>query len=91
MRPPYSTKVNPAKQIPAMQEENLQTGEVFVLSESHAILRYLAVSRGCPDHWFPRDLRKQAAMNEYLDQHHNLLRQGVGVYAFKKLFAPLIT
>ena len=74
-----------------MQEINEQTGEVFTLSESHAILRYLAVSRGVPDHWYPADLRKRAIVNFYLDEHHQFLRYGVGDYTFKKLFAPFIT
>ena len=91
MKPPFSVKVNPAKQLPAMQEINEATGEVFTLSESHTILRYLAVSRGVDDHWYPVDLRKRAVVNHYLDEHHNFIRQGVGAYAFKKLFAPIVT
>ena len=61
------TKINPAKQIPAMQEIDERTGEVFNLAESHTILRYLADSHNVPDHWYPKDLRKRAKVNIYLD------------------------
>ena len=54
-------------------------------------MRYLAVTRGCEDHWYPSDLRKRAVVNHYLDEHHNFIREGVGVYVYKKLFSPLIT
>ena len=71
-----------------MQEIDERTGEVFTMSESHAIMRYLADSRGLPDHWYPKDLKKRALVDMYLDQHHSYLRQGVGSYIFKKLFSP---
>ena len=83
-------KINPAKQIPAMQEVNEKTGQVFTLSESHTIMRYLAVTREVADHWYPSDARKRALVDQYLDMHHNYIRQGIGAYAFKKLFAPFI-
>jgi len=57
MKEPFIT-VNPAKQIPAMQEIDERTGQTLTLSESHAILRYLVRSRGLADHWYPQhDLR----------------------------------
>ena len=91
MKQPFIT-INPAKQIPAMQEIDERTGQTLTLSESHAILRYLVRSRGLADHWYPQeDLRQRAKVDQYLDEHHNFLRQGVGAYCFKKLFAPSIT
>ena len=85
------TKINPARQVPAIQEVRVEDGHVeFTMSESHAIMRYLAVSRNCPDNWYPADLEKRAIVNNYLDEHHNFLRQGLGVYVFKKLFSPMI-
>ena len=56
-------EVNPAGQVPAMKETNLETGKVFVLAESHAIMRYLAESRKTMDHWYPRNLRERAKVN----------------------------
>ena len=61
-----------------------------MIAESHAIMRYLADSRGCDDHWYPKDLRKRAKVNQYLDEHHNYIRMGVGVHIFKRFFAPMI-
>ena len=62
------TLLNPAEQVPAMQEVDPETGEtVFALSESHSIMRYLQDSRGCADHWYPRDLKKRALVDMYLD------------------------
>ena len=60
------------------------------MGESHAIMRYLAMSRQVADHWYPKDLRKRAKVDEYLDMHHTYLRQGSGAYIFKKLFAPVV-
>ena len=84
------SKINPARQVPAIQEVGPDGQVVFTMSESHAIMRYLAVSRNCPDNWYPADLEKRAIVNNYLDEHHNFLRQGLGVYVFKKLFSPMI-
>ena len=77
--------------MPAIQEKNEVTGEIFTLGESHTIMRYLAESRGCPDHWYPADLKKRALVDMYLDQHHTYLRMGVGGQVFKKLFSKGIT
>ena len=83
--------INPAQQVPAMQEIDENTAKVFTMSESHAMMRYLTDSRGLPDHWYPKNLRKRALVDMYLDQHHSYLRQGVGGWVFKKLFAPAMT
>ena len=69
-----SAKKNPAKQVPYMQEVDERTGEVLTISESHAMMRYLARSRRVADHWYPADLRKRCKVDEYLDQHHSFLR-----------------
>ena len=73
-----------------MQEVNEKTGETFTMSESHAIMRYLATTRDVADHWYPKDARKRAVVDQYLDMHHSYIRQGIGAYTFKKLFAPMI-
>jgi len=62
-----NAKINPAKQVPFMREEDSRTGEVLTMSESHSMMRYLARSRGVADHWYPADLRKRAKVDEYLD------------------------
>ena len=60
-------KISPTKKIPVMQEIDERTGEIFTLVESHTIMRYLADTRGVPDHWFPRESRDRALVNMYLD------------------------
>ena len=50
-------KINPSGQVPAIKDGD------FCLSESHSILRYLAESRGCPDNWYPKDLKKRAIVD----------------------------
>jgi len=54
-------------------------------------MRYLADSRGLADHWYPKNLRKRALVDMYLDQHHTYLRMGVGSYVFRKLFSAGMT
>ena len=84
-------KINPLMQVPAMQEVDAETGEVmFTLLESHAIMRYLALSHNVADHWYPntKDLKKRALIDQYLDWHHSSLRAGAGQTVFKSMFAP---
>ena len=79
----YSTefkKINPNAKVPAISD---QGGRINIF-ESHTILRYLHESRQCADHWYPKDLRKRAKVDEYLDWHHNGLRLGAGGYVFRK-------
>ena len=73
-----------------MKEINTKTGEEWNLSESHAILRYLALTRNVADHWYPKDIIKRSEVDQYLDWHQNFLRQGSGFLIFKKLFMPMI-
>ena len=67
-------QINPNKQVPAMKEINTKTGEEWNLSESHAILRYLAQTRNVADHWYPKDIIKRCEVDQYLDWHQNYLR-----------------
>ena len=80
---PEFKKVNPNAKVPAIAD-----GEVVRLFESHTILRYVHESRGLPDHWYPKDPRKRAKVDEYLDWHHNGLRLGAGGYLFRKYISP---
>ena len=83
-------KICPALIVPSIVETDIRTGEEFKLFESHAILRYLAQSRGLADHWFPKDPAVRGRVNQYLDWHHTYLRQGVGFNIYKRLFSPMI-
>ena len=70
--------INPISVVPTIVEIDTKTGEEFKLFESHAILRYLATSRGVPDHWYPKDIVKRSKVDQYLDWHHTFIRQGLG-------------
>ena len=59
--------------MPALKEETPGQPD-YCLSESHTILRYLADTRGVDDHWYPKDLKKRALVEKYLDSHHSDLR-----------------
>ena len=78
------------KQIPVIQEIDMVTGHTFNLAQSHTIMRYLADSRGVPDHWYPADLRKRAVVDMYLDQHHSFLRVGSSL-SLSTLLSPRMT
>ena len=81
---PEFKKINPNGKVPAISDKNGQIN----LFESHTILRYLHETRGTPDHWYPKDPRKRAKVDEYLDWHHNGLRLGAGGYLFRKYVSP---
>jgi glutathione S-transferase len=80
-RTPEFKAINPMMQVPAIKDGD------FTLGESHAILRYLARSRKTPDNWYPKDFKKQALVDRYLDWHHNFLRYGSSTTVFNKLVA----
>lgn len=62
---------NPLRQVPCLRE-----GDGFVLPESGAILRYLAVRHGVPDHWYPREPRARARVDAAVDWYHSNVRRG---------------
>ena len=57
-KPPYST-INPNCLVPMLEDGDLQ------LTESSAILKYLAEKTGSPT--YPEDLKKRAKVNEAMD------------------------
>ena len=58
MKPEYAT-VNPSRQVPVLDDDG------FTLSESSAILKYLADKIGSPA--YPKDLKARAKVNEMMD------------------------
>ena len=74
--------MNPMGQIPVMKDND------FVLTESHAILRYLSQKFKVEDHWYPNDLKQRAKVDQYLDWHHTFLRYGCAGLVFKNHFGP---
>ena len=78
---PELKAANPNLKVPALQEGS------FFLYESGAILRYLCSSRNLPDHWYPRDLKKRARVDQYLDWHHLNVRIGASTWFFTQHMA----
>jgi glutathione S-transferase len=58
MKPEYAA-INPSRQVPVLDDDG------FTLSESSAILKYLADKIGSPA--YPKDLKKRAKVNEMMD------------------------
>jgi len=83
-KPEYLKNINVMGQVPAITDGD------FALAESHAILRYLHTTRGGKDHWYPKDAKKRAQVDRYLDWHHTHLRHASSLI-FKKCFAPQLT
>lgn len=78
---PEFLEINPAGQVPAIQDADLK------LAEGHAILAYLASTRDVADHWYPADPKKRAAVDEYLHAHHTQLRNA-GRLVFSLVIGP---
>lgn len=55
---PEFLAINPVGAVPAIRE--VSGDDVFLLNESHAILRYLADKHQVADHWYPKDLKTRA-------------------------------
>uniref|UniRef100_A0A8D0KHG4 glutathione transferase n=1 Tax=Salvator merianae TaxID=96440 RepID=A0A8D0KHG4_SALMN len=76
-------KVNPMRQVPVLKEGD------FILTESVAILLYLARKFKTPDHWYPSDLQKRARVDEYLSWQHTAIRvHGCKVFLIQ-VYLPL--
>ncbi|XP_051925057.1 glutathione S-transferase theta-1a [Hippocampus zosterae] len=79
-------KISPVRKVPVMKDGD------FILTESVAILQYLAEKHASriPDHWYPADLRQRARVNEYLSwQQMNLRAHGSKVFLLKNMY-PLV-
>src|SRR5438270_8689994 len=72
VRDPYAS-INPNKMIPVLDDDG------FVLSESSAILKYLADKFNSPA--YPKDLQQRARVNEVMDWFNSNLYRDYG-YGF---------
>lgn len=63
----------------------------FRLTESVGILRYLCREYTVPDHFYPKDSKLQARVDEYLEWQHNNIRMFCALYFQKKWLLPKIT
>lgn len=67
-RTPDFTKLNPMQKVPVLVDNG------FVLTESDAILKYLATKYDAPEHWYPRQPERRARVDEYTAWHHTNTR-----------------
>jgi glutathione S-transferase len=77
-------KVNKNQLVPAIEED-----DGFTLSESHAILTYLADKHACND-WYSTDLKIRASINQYLHFHHLMVRAITAPYYRREFIGPKV-
>ncbi|RDD46532.1 Glutathione S-transferase theta-1 [Trichoplax sp. H2] len=73
-------KINPTGTVPALVDDE------FSLFESVAMIQYLAKKYSTPDHWYPKEIRARARINEYLAWHHFNTRTNGATGYFIALF-----
>lgn len=78
-------EVNRFQKVPAIDHNG------FKLTESVAIIRYLAREFEIPDHWYPKDFKKQARVDEYLEWQHNNTRFHCAMFFQVKWLQPLLS
>lgn len=61
------------------------------MTESVAILRYLCREHNVPDHWYPKDSKKQAKVDEFLEYQHIGLRLHCAMYFQMKWLRPMMS
>uniref|UniRef100_A0A3B5M6C7 GST N-terminal domain-containing protein n=1 Tax=Xiphophorus couchianus TaxID=32473 RepID=A0A3B5M6C7_9TELE len=62
------SKLNPMQKVPVLVDGG------FVLTESDAILKYLATTFDIPEHWYPWQPERRARVDEYTAWHHSNTR-----------------
>ncbi|XP_054467268.1 glutathione S-transferase theta-2 [Anoplopoma fimbria] len=67
-RTPDFTKLNPMQKVPVMEDNG------FILTESDAIMKYLATRYDVPEHWYPRQPERRARVDEYTAWHQTNTR-----------------
>ena len=84
-RTPEFVKINPRMRVPVIVDGD------FILTESVAIMRYLAREKEVEDHWYPRDSRAQARVDEYLEWQHLGTRMNCAGYFQQRWLFPMMT
>ncbi|GCB76170.1 hypothetical protein scyTo_0018307 [Scyliorhinus torazame] len=81
-RSPEFTKLNPMQKVPVIEDNG------FVLTESVAILKYLATKYNVPQYWYPEDTMQRAKVDEYMAwQHANVRYHAAKVFITEPLGA----
>ncbi|XP_053640277.1 glutathione S-transferase theta-1 isoform X2 [Cherax quadricarinatus] len=74
--------INPFQLVPVIDDNG------FKLTESIAILRYLHRQFNVADHWYPKDSRIQARVDEYLEWQHINTRVNGSMFFQHKFLLP---
>lgn len=77
--------MNRFHKVPAIKENDL------LLSESVAIFHHLGRKEILPSRWYPKDLKKLAKIDEYLQWQHTNLFSGAGMLFYMQFVEPLRT
>jgi len=77
-------EINPFRKVPVIDDDG------FKLTESVAILRYLAREKGVDDHWYPNDSKLQAKVDEYLEWQHVNTRLFCAMFFQHKFLRPMM-
>lgn len=81
-------KINPMKKVPSITFLK-DDGELFKLSESCTILRFLADYYQVDEKWYPRkDAFRRAKIDEQLDWHHLNTRIALASMVFRTILLP---
>jgi len=78
-------KMNPLCKVPVLKDGD------FVLTESVAMLRYLAREKQVADHWYPKESQAQARVDEYLEWQHLGTRFHCANYFIERWLKPMQT
>ncbi|KAL0979719.1 hypothetical protein UPYG_G00188680 [Umbra pygmaea] len=84
-RTPEFTKLNPMQKVPVMVDNN------FVLTESDAILKYLATKYNVSGNWYPVHPDQRARVNEYTAWHHTNTRPHAAKVFMLEVLLPHMT
>ncbi|XP_059192344.1 glutathione S-transferase theta-2 [Centropristis striata] len=84
-RTPEFTKLNPMQKVPVMEDNG------FVLTESDAIMKYLATKYDVPEHWYPRQPERRARVDEYTAWHHSNTRPHAARVFILEVLLPVQT
>lgn len=85
MESDWFLKVNPLGKIPVIEDGD------FRLAESVAILKYLAMTRSTPDHWYPQDTRQRALVDEFMAWQHTGMKRYAADVLTNQVMIPLKT
>jgi len=83
-RTPEYSAISPFNKVPVIKDGD------FVLSESIAMFRYLAREKEIADHWYPKDSKGQARVDEYLEWQHLNTRINCSMYFLNRWMRPMM-